>query len=79
MTTDDTPLLDCGHYSPPAGICQYEGCADTMCEECVAACEACGRVLCPPHQLQLENQTRVFCRDHGPVHVGKKLLKRIIK
>lgn len=70
MNVDDTRLLDCAHFGQPAGICQYEGCANQMCGQCTATCDACSIVLCPHHQVQPVGHDCVFC----PAHISRYLL-----
>ncbi|MDY6771252.1 MAG: hypothetical protein SV186_04860 [Candidatus Nanohaloarchaea archaeon] len=68
-------MLDCAHIAPPDGVCQHQGCANKMCEGCVAACDTCHNTLCPTHQHRLSCGT-VVCPDHVLSTVGLKLVNR---
>lgn len=70
MNFDTTDIMDCAHAGQLAGVCQYpdnsgQGCADRLCEQCIATCTVCRRVLCPHHQISVDTAD-VYCPDHVP-------------
>lgn len=77
MTFDITDLRDCGHVGQTAGVCQYaddgQGCADQVCEACIAACETCRCVLCPRHAVRTDDG-QVYCPDHVTGYLVRTLL-----
>lgn len=83
MTFDITDIRDCAHVGPLAGICQYtdddgQGCADQICEQCIAACDICRCVLCPRHAVRLEDGTYVYCPDHITGYVALTLFSAFL-
>lgn len=76
MNFENEQLLPCGHVSTPAGVCQYDGCGTQMCVDCEVRCEACFRLLCPQHRVELSGD-HLFCPDHVTGHVAKKFLKTL--
>ncbi len=77
MNFDDTQLLDCAHVGILAGICQYDGCANKTCEQCIDICDKCRIVLCPDHQNRPGNDAPIFCRDHLAGYALKQLFDTI--
>jgi hypothetical protein len=73
MDIEDRKLLDCAHVNQIAGICQYNDCSNTICESCLASCDACLNVLCPPHQRQPYDNYPVVCEDHITYILKKRL------
>lgn len=71
-------LQDCGHVGQFASVCQYEGCGTKLCTACSGACEACGSVLCPYHQVWLSGRQRVFCPADSPGFVFRKLALHVL-
>jgi hypothetical protein len=78
MDPTDLQLRDCGHVGPFTGVCQYDGCAKQLCSNCIQACETCGTILCPAHQVWLDERRRVFCPDHSTKYLLLKLARAII-
>lgn len=84
MNFESTSLLDCGHVGQTAGICQYtehdddQGCADQVCDQCIAVCDTCRRVLCPRHAVRLDDGTQVYCPDHVKGYVARTLLSAVL-
>lgn len=75
----DRTILDCGHVGQLAGICQYQGCAAELCNDCLVSCATCDKNLCPDHQVWLDGNQRVFCADDSRAHVKKKAVRTLIR
>jgi len=76
MTPDQT-VLDCGHVGQLTGICQYQGCADKLCPDCLVSCESCNRNLCPDHQSKLDSD--VYCTEHRRDQLKQQVVKKFIR
>lgn len=71
-------LLDCAHVGVFAGVCQYNRCAKRLCANCVASCEACGKVICLTHQVILGGRQRVFCPPDARRYLGTRLAVHLL-
>lgn len=72
MTGDTAELLDCGHVDTWAAVCQHDGCGNRLCDRCTERCETCSDILCPNHQIWLDDNSRLFCPDHSTGYVARK-------
>ncbi len=78
MVQDPTAirLRDCGHVGYYTGVCQYKGCAYSLCMTCNWSCEACGRTLCPFHQDWIDGC--VLCPEDAKTYRIRRLLRTLI-
>lgn len=66
-------LKDCAHTDEElGGVCQYQGCAMTLCTECVKDCTSCGITICDEHTVWLDGGQTPFCPDCSGDHVKQK-------
>ena len=77
MNPDEPRPLDCGHVNTIAGICQYEGCANKICERCEKSCNTCRRVLCSAHQKRAPGTSDAYCEDHIRNYLMRRLADRL--
>lgn len=71
-------LLDCAHVGAVRAVCQYEGCAKTLCDQCHVNCDRCGQTLCREHQMWREDRHRVFCPRDSRNYTMRKLARRLL-
>jgi hypothetical protein len=75
--TNSAELLDCGHVGQFAGVCQFEQCGKKLCQQCCQSCTACGRVLCPAHQVAVDTQL-ICCPADAKTYVAKRVALRLL-